>query len=281
MVEAVDPYLLLNAAAQLFEKAPADLDEGQWRQAVELAERESLLQQKILASDEAAGIDITDEELTAAMASVEERYPGRREFLEDLARNGMNEQTLAASLTASLKMEKCLAQVAATVTVSDAEVERFYRENLEKFERPELREARHILITINDEFEENRPKAVKARIKKIADELKESPESFADLAMRHSECPTALEGGYLGKLPEGKLYPALDAALFEMSEGEIRSPLQSPMGLHILRCEKIHEAGTAPFDEAQESIRGYLLAPHVLAAQKQWIRGLFSGHDGP
>jgi len=281
MVEAVDPYLLLNAAVQLFQKAPADLEESQWQQAVELAEKESLLQQKILASEEAAGIDIGDEELTAALASVEERYPGRREFLEDLARNGMNEQTLAESLKASLKVEKSMEKVASVITVGDDEVEAFYREHPEKFEHPELREARHILITINDEFKENRPKAVKARIQKIADELKDNPDAFDDLAMRHSECPTALEGGYLGKLPEGKLYPALDKALFEMAEGEIRSPLKSPIGLHILRCEKIHAAGTAPLAEAENSIRDYLLAPRQRAAQKQWIRGLFSGHDGP
>jgi len=279
LVEAVDPYLLLNAAAQLFEKAPADLEEAEWRQAVELAEKEGLLQQKILSSDEAAGIDIGEEELTAALASVEERYPERREFLEELARNGMNEQTLGESLKASLKVEKVMARVAASVTVSDAEVEAFYREHREKFERPELREARHILITINDDYKENRPKAVKERLKKIAAELQEKPEAFADLAMRHSECPTALEGGYLGKLPKGKLYPALDAALFEMAEGEIRSPLKSPMGLHILRCEKIHAAGVAPLEEADSSIRDYLLAPSVLAAQKQWIRALLSGHD--
>jgi len=279
LVEAVDPYLLLNAAAQLFGRAPAELEEAEWRQAVELAEKEGLLQQKILSSDEAAGIDITDEELTAAMALVEERYPERREFLEELARNGMNERTLAESLKASLKVEKSMAQVAASVTVDDAEVEAFYLENREKFNRPELREARHILITINDDYKENRPQAAKARLAEIADELKKNPEAFADLAMRYSECPTALEGGHLGKLPKGKLYPALDAALFEMSEGEIRSPLKSPMGLHILFCEKIHAAGVAPLAEAESSIRDYLLAPRQSEAQKQWIRALLSGPD--
>lgn len=274
MVEAIDPYLLLNAAAQLFGKAPAELEEAEWRQAVELAGKESLLQQKILASDEAAGIGITDGELTAAMASVEARYAERREFLEELARNGMNEKTLAESLQASLKVEKCMESVAGSVTLDDSEVEAFYRDNKDKFERPELREARHILITINDAYKENRPKAVKERLGKIAAELQQKPEAFADLALRHSECPTALEGGYLGKLPKGKLYPALDAALFEMAEGEISKPLKSPIGLHILLCEKIHAAGIAPLAEAADSIRDHLLAPRRRAAQKQWIRAL-------
>ena len=40
---------------------------------------------------------------------------------------------------------------------------------------------------------------------------------FADLASRHSECPTALEGGRLGEVVPGQLFPSLDAALFALA----------------------------------------------------------------
>ncbi|HKI62611.1 MAG TPA: nitrogen fixation protein NifM [Mariprofundaceae bacterium] len=277
MIDAVDAYLLLNAAAQLFEKAPSDLNETEWKEAVALAEKESLLQQKILDSEQAVNVAVSEDEIANARAELEGRYPSRREFLEDIARNGMNESTLSDSLANSLKVEKTMHMVAEAVSVSDAEVESFYSENTSKFEHPELREARHILITINNEYPENRKKAVRARLKKVLEKLHDKPDAFAELAMRHSECPTALEGGVLGKLPEGKLYPELDRQLFKMAEGEVSDLVESPMGLHILRCDRIHPAGLAPLQEVDQLIREHLLKPRISKVQKQWIRGLFAG----
>jgi len=276
MVDAVDAYLLLNAAAQLFGKTPSELEEAQWKEVVALAEKESLLEEKILASVEAEGVVVDDDEIANARSEVESRFPQRREFLENLARNGMNESTLTASLSNSLKVEKTMNLVGDRATVAtDAEVEAFYKENLEKFDRPELREARHILITINDQYPENSRKAACARMKKLLKVLASKPESFADLAMKNSECPTALEGGLLGRLPQGKLYPELDSALFAMSEGDTSDMIESPIGFHILRCDRICAAGIAPLDEADGSIRKHLNEPRRRAAQKQWIRQLF------
>ncbi|WP_018295164.1 nitrogen fixation protein NifM [Mariprofundus ferrooxydans] len=277
MVEAVDAYLLLNAAAQLFGKTPSELEAPQWQEAVALAEKESLLQEKILASSEAEAVVVSEEEISNARTEVESRFPERREFLENLARNGMNESTLTDSLANSLKVEKTMNLVGdGAPFASDTEVAAFYHDNLDKFDRPELREARHILITINNDYPENRRKVALARMKKLAKELAEKPEDFADLAMRHSECPTALEGGLLGKLPQGKLYAELDSVLFAMAEGEISAIIESPIGLHILCCERIHPAGIAPLQEADASIRQHLNEPRRRAAQKQWIRSLFS-----
>ncbi|OIO71246.1 MAG: nitrogen fixation protein NifM [Zetaproteobacteria bacterium CG1_02_49_23] len=280
IVDAVDSYLLLNAAAQLFEKVPADLNPEQRQQAVVLAEKESLMLQRILASDEAGAIEIGEDEIVLARSKIEERYPSRHDYLEDLVRNGMNEATLSLSLAATLKVEKVMQQVASVATVSDDEVAEFYSVNPDKFSHAELREARHILITINKQFPENRRKAVKARMKKIVEELAEKPDAFADLAMRYSECPTALEGGFLGKLPQGKLYAELDSSLFVMGEGEVSEILESPMGMHLLRCDRIHPADVAPLEEAAPMIREYLLKPRISKVQKQWIRSLFAVEAG-
>lgn len=277
MADAVDAYLLLGAAARLFEKPGSELTAEERQQTVALAEKEQLMQQKILGSEEAAGISVSDEEVATARAEIAGRYPSHGDYLEALARNGMNETSLSASLVNTLRVGKVMQQVAAAVSVGDEEVKDYYHANTAKFERPELREARHILITINSRYPENRRKAVKQRLQKIAAELSEKPEAFADLAMRHSECPTALEGGSLGKVPAGKLYAALDAVLSGMAEGETSGMIESPMGMHLLRCDRIHAAGIAPLEEAAPIIRAHLLKSRISKAQKQWIRSLFDG----
>jgi len=276
-IESVNPYLLLMAASRMFEKSPADLDETQWWQAAEQAGKEQALHSKILASKEASAITVTPAELVQARSEIEERYPDRQSYLEDLARNGLNESTLTDALGDNLKVEKTVSSVAdAAGHVSDEAVRAYYDEHFEKFAHAELRQARHIMITINNDYPENRRQAVADRMAKVEKELKKHPEKFADLAMRFSECPTALEGGKLGKLPQGKLFPELDAVLFAMEEGEISDPVESPMGLHILFCEKIFPAGTAPFEEAEAKIREHLEKLHRYDVQKAWIRKLHS-----
>lgn len=280
MVEVTDAYLVLNAAVQLFGKGPAALDEEQRRQAEALAAKEGTMQARILASDEAAMVSVSEEEIEAARADIEKRYDSHADFLAELMRNGLNERSLTSSLANSLKVEKVLEQVAATVELTDAEIAEAYEASKQHFEHPELREARHILITINNDYPENRRKAVKQRIQQLRQQLRqqlgEAPESFADLALRHSECPTAMEGGYLGKLPKGKLYNELDRMLFAMQPGEISELIESPMGMHILKCERIYPAGTMPLAEAAELIRERLLAARRTAVQKQWIKRLFA-----
>ena len=280
MADTVDAYLLLNASAQLFAKPTSELTDEERQQAIELAAKEQLMQQKILESVEAAGVPIDEAELERAKEEVAGRFPTAEEFIEDLEKNGLSEASLTEALGNALRVEKVMQKVAAAASVSDEEVAAFYNANTEKFDRPELREARHILITINPQYPENRRKVVKERLKKIAAELAEHPESFADLAMRHSECPTALDGGFLGKLPQGKLYAELDEVLFTMAEGEISGMIESPMGMHLLRCDHIHAAGIAPLEEAAPTIREHLLKPRISMAQKQWIKSLFAAEAG-
>jgi len=64
---------------------------------------------------------------------------------------------------------------------------------------------------------------------------------FADLALKHSECPTALQGGVLGIVPRGKLYPELDAVLFSLKVGAVSDIVESEIGFHLLLCKQKSE----------------------------------------
>jgi len=73
--------------------------------------------------------------------------------------------------------------------------------------------------------------------------------------MRHSECPTALQGGDLGTVPRGALYPELDAVLFTLKKREVSTVVESEIGLHILLCKQIHAAETLSLAKATPKIR--------------------------
>lgn len=142
--------------------------------------------------------------------------------------------------------------------ISDTDVEIFYLLHRQRLRRPETRRLRHILITLNDDYPDNRRPRVEARLAAMRHSLLDDPGSFAELALKHSECPTALHQGLIGAVPRGQLYPELDAVAFALQAGELSAITESPMGLHLLLCEAIEAERELSLDEAAPFIRRHL-----------------------
>jgi len=159
------------------------------------------------------------------------------------------------------------------------DVELYYQYHPEQFRRPETRLARHILITINDAIAENTREAAHKRIADIASRLAKEPQRFEEQALKHSECPTALEGGKLGDLPRGKLFPELDAALFELKAGEVSGVLETELGFHVLRCDTISEANVLGFAQAKQHIRKLMEQKRKRAYQQTWMKQLLGNES--
>jgi len=77
-------------------------------------------------------------------------------------------------------------------------------------------------------------------------------------------------------VPSGQLYPELDAALFLMQEGDVSEILESPMGLHLLRCESITPAAVLNLKEARGPIRTLLEQRRKRVCQGAWVKLLLN-----
>ena len=149
--------------------------------------------------------------------------------------------------------------LAQQVQVSSAEVKQFYESNRRQFEVPESRQASHILISA-DGGEEARSKA-RAKANEIYQEARKKPGSFAELAKKHSQDPgSAARGGDLGFLPRGvmKDVPEFEDALYKLKPGEISPPVESKLGLHIIRLTKVQPAQGKSFEEMRPRIEADL-----------------------
>ena len=161
-----------------------------------------------------------------------------------------------------------IASATAPVSAIDAEI--YYRLHPEAFDRPEARRLRHILITFDNAQEKAR---ATAQLESLRSTLKNA-EKFATAAARHSQCPTAMEGGQLGVVKRAQLYAELEPAAFALFEGDISAVLGSPIGLHIVRCDEILPSGMLPFAEVRERIIERLTDKRRREAQREWIKGL-------
>jgi len=264
-------YLELKLSWQLFQKAPETLSDPERNRLLEVAARQNTLEQRILASAEAATVVVPATTLAQRVAEVRQRYPSEDDFVHDLERSGLNEATLGEAVERDLRVESVLEKVAsASDPVSAVDAEIYYRLHPEAFDRPEARQLRHILITYNNDKE--KAKAL-AQLDQLRSTVKNA-QKFADAALRHSQCPTALEGGKLGTVKRLQLYVELEPAAFALAEGEISAVLESPIGLHIIRCDEILPSGMLSFAEVRQRIIERLTDKRRSEAQKAWIKAL-------
>jgi peptidyl-prolyl cis-trans isomerase C len=265
-------YHLLRGALDRFQKSVPELTEQQYREAVLVAERTWAVESIALSAPEAMDAVVQDAEIDNAVTEIASRYSDHSSFLADLDNNNLNEDVLRSALTRELLFNAVMERIAAkSPTVNDLDIQIFYQLHADRFTRPETRKARHILITINDEYPENTYERVLERMQPLVDKLRRNPGRFKDFARKHSECPSALEDGKLGELTQGKLYPELDTALFAMAEGDISDIIETEMGLHILYCEKIQRSVKVPLSRARDRIRGILQQRQRKACQQAWL----------
>ena len=78
--------------------------------------------------------------------------------------------------------------------------------------------------------------------------------------MENSSCPSKANGGNLGDFGRGQMVPEFDEACFSMQVGELRGPVKTQFGYHIIRLDKINPPQATTLAEAHDAIREHLMA---------------------
>jgi peptidyl-prolyl cis-trans isomerase D len=152
-------------------------------------------------------------------------------------------------------VELSLAQLESKVSVDDAQLKAFYEEQKTKtpdrFAQAEQRRVRHILLPVNDPKEDA---AVKLKAEGILKRA-QGGEDFSKLAKEFSQDPgSAAQGGDLG-WSEKKVFvgPFADAA-FSMKVDEIRGPVKTQFGYHILKLDGIQPPAVKSFEQSKAEL---------------------------
>lgn len=261
-------YLELKIAWSLFNKAPDQLSDAENTRLQRIARRQSEIESCLLAAPEAAGVVIPETTLAAGIAEVRNRYTSEEEFTGDLERHGLDPITLAESIRRDLCVEAVLNRVsAACPPASTVDAEIYYRLHPASFTPPETRRLSHILITWDTPAQKQQAIALLSGLRNNID----SSEAFAKAALTHSQCPTAMNGGELGTIRRGQLFAELEPAAFALAEGALSPVLESPVGLHLLRCDAIVPGRTLAFAEISAQLIAKLSEQRQVQAQKAWI----------
>jgi len=133
-----------------------------------------------------------------------------------------------------------------TVTISEANIEDYYQEHLEEFKIPQKVEARHILIKVDQDAEEEKVTAAQKRAQQIYEKAVKD-QDFEKLAKQYSEGPSKEGGGYLGIFEKKAMVKPFADTAFSMKPGEISNPVRTQFGWHIIKV-------TAKFDASTQTL---------------------------
>lgn len=141
------------------------------------------------------------------------------------------------------------------VEVTEEQITEYYEDNRKtRFTQPHEVRARHILIRVPRDADEETKAAARKRIEEIQAKLAAGAD-FAELAKEYSEDPGSKDkGGDLGFFPRGRMVGPFEDAAFSLAPGETSDIVESPFGYNILRVEEIREEREKPLEEVREEI---------------------------
>jgi len=148
-------------------------------------------------------------------------------------------------------VELKLADVAATVQADDATLRDHYEQIKDRYITPERRKGSHILITTGKDMDDA---AAKKQAEDILTKIK-SGADFAQLAKQYSKDPgSAAKGGDLGWAGRGMFVGPFEDALFSMKPGEIRGPIKTEFGYHIIRLDESEGGAGKSFEQVKNEV---------------------------
>ena len=193
------------------------------------------------------GFNTSAAELEAAATRLAEVNNMAPEALRDAVGSDLKD-VFEARLKADVLWQKVLAgSVRANVTVSNAEVDQLIRD-MTRTSFVTERELSQIFMAVPDSTQEQ---TVLEQLETVKAQL-EAGEPFATLARAYSDDRTAFQGGYMGWFAAGELAPAIASAVDALEPGQIRPPVRSPLGWHLIKLERQRKTQPMSLDPVQQ-----------------------------
>jgi peptidyl-prolyl cis-trans isomerase SurA len=212
-------------------------------------------------------IAINKTEVDAALddIKVKNAFPDDETFKRALASENMTLEQYKKELTEQLMIMRLVTkEVRSNVVISEEEIKRHYEEKKKDYSIPE--EARLRIIFFKGDDGIKKAEDVLGKIKGGAD--------FGDMAKKHSEDPTAKEGGDIGFVKKGHMLPAIENAAFSLKKGEVSNVITADAGYYIIKIEDRKEPTYIPIEKVREEIEKSLYEQKANSLYDEWLRDL-------
>ena len=207
------------------------------------------------------GIQVSDQQLNTAIAQIAENAGfSFEEMPAVLARDGVAYAEYRADMRKQMILEQLRRiDVAGRISVSPREIDQCLADLEDNKVVNSIYDLSHIFISVPASANASQY----AEAEKEADEIYESLQNggdFGELAIRHSDGDTALEGGSLGVRPGDQLPTLFFDVVGEMGKGDVSEPIRAVSGYHLVKINDIQ--GVIEKSEIEQAmVRHILVTP--------------------
>ena len=209
---------------------------------------------------ERSGIRVSDEELSASLATIAERNGlTQKEFEQALAADGLSLEDAREQIRNEMIISRVRQyRVTERIQVTDQEVQNFLASDLGKIQLAEEYELANILVPVPDGATSAELDQAQKTVATIVQKLKNGGD-FSQLAISYSASENALEGGDMGWRRAAQLPPPFDRLVGEMSIGQVTEPTRTAGGIIMLKL--LDKRGDQVMYRDEVHVRHILLTP--------------------
>ena len=254
---------------------PPDQRKAQLQQ-VERKTLDQMVDDKLLVAEaRRLNITVSEHEIDTGMANIMRANNLDKAKLADaLRREGktlamyreqfMRNQILRFKVTSMMVRPK--------VAVGEDEIRARYNRNMRALGVEEKVRARHIFIALSANANQAEIRKGRQRAEEVLKLVSAKGADFAALAKQHSEdSVTRAEGGDLGFFARGTLPAAIEEVVFAAKKGEVKGPLRTTRGFHIVKVIDRRESSALPLKSVRKTLRNEIVGEKMEKATAAWL----------
>lgn len=201
----------------------------------------------------------SEAQINAQLADIRRNFPTEAEFRQALEQRRWTLADLKNRLRGTITMQNLTERVT-KVTVTDAEIQKYFNEHRSEYDQAEQVRVSHILLESEAEA-----RLVLARLRR--------GEKFEDLAQQYSKDPgSKTQGGDLGFVSRGQLVGEFEKVAFSMEPGQTSGLVKTQFGFHIIRVTDKKPPQAARIEAVRDQIRSQLMTRKREAAFQEWLK---------
>ncbi len=195
------------------------------------------------------------------------------ELDKKITEQGISPEDFKANIRNSLMTQEVIRrEVGSRINIGRDEVQKYYAEHPNEFQRPEQVYLREIFVSTEGKKPEEIPELEK-KAKTLLERVRKG-EDFAELAKRHSDGSTAKAGGELGVFGRRQLSKEFEDQVFQMNRGQVTEVIRTKTGFEILKVEQRFEAGLQPLDKVEGEIMNRLYSEKMEPRMRSYLQTL-------
>lgn len=213
---------------------------------------------------ERIGVQISDQQLNETLDRIARQNGMTFEQLpEELAEEGINYGVYRNDMRTQLILEQLRQiDVVGRISVSPREIETCIADLADNVISDSEFNLAHILISVPDAATAEQFDEAEVEANDVYQQLLDGAD-FGEMAVRHSDSQTGLEGGQLGWRKGDQLPTLFSDVVGPLSEGEFSAPVRAVSGFHLVKVNEIR--GTIQRSEIEQmDVRHILVTPNEI-----------------